>query len=109
MGATISYGPNLTRDASFTGELQDTPPRQSGNDLESPNALRPIDLEVAAIDREDSTEMLALCHAHQRGISEIHREVAILPHQLSHAKAVCLLQVRHQERIALQNLPQHIL
>ena len=65
--------------------------RQSGNDLEPPNALRAVDLEVASIDGEDSPEMLALSNAHQRGIGEIHRKVAILSHQLSHTKAIFLL------------------
>ena len=48
----------------------------------------PINLKITAVEGKDSAQPFALGDAHQSGVSQIHRQIAILAHQLFHARNV---------------------
>lgn len=65
----------------------------SRNDLEPPHASGLVDAEVAPIDGEDSVDALAFGESNERGTGEIHGKVAILAHEMAHARAIVAIEV----------------
>lgn len=81
----------------------------SRNDLEPPHASGLVDAEVAPIDGEDSVDALAFGESNERGIGEIHWKVAILAHEMAHARAIVAIEVGDSQHFALEHLPQRVL
>jgi len=67
-------------------------PAPSRKDREASDSGRPIDREVAPIEGEDLAQALALRHADQRRIGEVHGKVPVLADELADAFEVVLVQ-----------------
>src|SRR5271170_3727829 len=85
---------------------QSTKPMRSGKDVEPSEAMRSIDLEILPVDCEDSPYALAFGDAHQRGIREVHRQIAILPHQFAHAGKIVETEVCEYQSVSTNHVPQ---
>ena len=79
------------------------------DDLKPPDAGRPIYLEIATVQGEDTRNAFALGHGDERRVSKIHGQVAVLLHQLAHAAVVASLELDKTDHIALHQLPQCVL
>ncbi len=53
----------------------------------------PIDLEVMPVNRKEPPAALTLPHPDQGGIGQIHRQVAVLPHQHTGARIIVLIDL----------------
>ena len=53
-----------------------------------------MNFEVLPVDGKDSPQTFALCNPNQCGISQVHRQIAILPHQFAHAGAIVGTEIR---------------
>lgn len=79
---------------------------RSWNDFETTKTMRPINFEILPVDSKHAPQTLTFRDAHQGGISEIHRQVAILPHQLTHAGAIVQTEVREPHTNDVDHVPQ---
>src|SRR5437764_726695 len=82
---------------------------QLRQDAESADAIRAVDREIAAVEGEDAADLFPLRYANERGVGEIHREIAVLFHQLTHAGQVLDFDLDEIERHALDHFPQRAL
>lgn len=71
----------LARRPSSLGRAAGVAASGRWQDGEPPEPGRTVDRETATIQGEHSTDPLALAKADEHGISEIHRQVAVLLHQ----------------------------
>jgi hypothetical protein len=94
--------------------------RESGRKSRAPNALdqgriwqRPSRygrLEIPLVDREHPPDTFMLGHSDQRRIGQVHRQAAIFPHQLAHARAIVATELDHQLNFGYtQHAPQLVL
>jgi len=60
-------------------------------DDESHPTLKSVDIEVA-VECEDSPQLVALGDTNERSVGEVHRNVAVLPHQLFHTSDIGCVQ-----------------
>jgi hypothetical protein len=74
--------------------------------LESPDAMRPIDFEVVTVNGKDAAQTLTLRDAHQCRICKTHPQIAILPHQLAHTGTVFESEVSERESVCIDQIPQ---
>jgi hypothetical protein len=75
-------------------------------DLESTDTMRAINFEVVAIDGKNAAQTLTLGDADQCRIRKIHRQVAILPHQLAHTRAIFDAEVGEYQSVGIEHAPQ---
>lgn len=80
-----------------------------GDDGKAPAAARAIDGEVLPIERKDLRQRFALGDANEGRVSEVHRQVAVLLHQLAHAGCVGLVERRQRKGLRLQPAPERLL
>lgn len=69
---------------------QDHEPSQPGG---------PIERKVAPVEREHATEAFPFSDAHERCIGEVHREIAVLVHQVPESGSVGVVERRERERL----------
>ena len=65
-----------------------------------------INFEVLAVNGKDPAQTLAFGDAHQSGISKIHRQIAILPHQLPHAGTIVGAEFGEYQSASTNHVPQ---
>src|SRR5207249_5276825 len=94
---------------SASDERDRTGAPSPGDDREAPRSGRTIDLEVATIDREHGADLLALGDAYERSVSQVHRPVTVLSHQLPHAGYVRQVEGCQEHRSRLQHVPERVL
>lgn len=57
-----------------------------GQDGEPANAEGTVEREIASIERKNAADLLALGDPHKSRVGQIHRQIAILSHQDTHAR-----------------------
>src|SRR5439155_25097719 len=78
-------------------------------DRKSAAASRTVHREVPPIEREDAGEIFAFGDPDQRGVGEVHRQVAILLHQLAHARRIAFIERRQRQRPGFHTAPEGLL
>ena len=58
------------------------------NDRESPNPRGAVNLKIAPVQGEDPPLPFAFGNAHQGRVRQVHRQITVLAHQLSHARQI---------------------
>jgi hypothetical protein len=101
---------NITRNLPGTrAVLRRFPWNRSRQDGELTNPAGPIEFEIAPVDRKDPADLLPLRCANESGVREVHRQVAILPHQFTHARQVGGLERQNPHGFAFQETPERFL
>src|SRR5713226_8392865 len=78
-------------------------------DRKPASTARAVDREVPPIEREDAREIFALGDAHQRRVGEVHWQVAVLLHQLAHARRIAFVERRQRQRPGFHTAPEGLL
>ena len=78
--------PPLSCFLAFAGSLEHNLP--DGKYHKTTDSRWPINLKITAVEGKDSAQLFALGDAHQSGVGQVHRQIAILTHQLFHARNV---------------------
>src|SRR4030088_2861353 len=61
-------------------------------DRKPSSASRTVHREMPPIEREDAGQIFAFGDSDQRRVGEVHRQVAVLLHQLAHAQRVAFVE-----------------
>ena len=78
-------------------------------DRKSASASRTVNGEVPPIEREDAREIFAFGDPDERRVGEIHRQVAVLLHQLAHARRIAFIERRQCQRPGFHTAPEGLL
>jgi len=68
--------------------------------------MRSINFEVLAVNGKDPAQTLAFGDAHQSGISKIHRQIAILPHEFAHPRTIVGAELGEYQSASTNHVPQ---
>jgi len=81
----------------------------SGQDREPADSSRAVNFEISPVDREDTRDPFSLRGPNQGRVREIHREVAIFPHELAQSRDVSGVQRQDPDSVPFEEPPECLL
>src|SRR5437867_7841503 len=79
--------------------------RRSRDQREPAESGGAVHLEVSPVEREDPADALAFGDPHERSVGQVHGKVAILLHELPHARNVLRAKWQHLQTPVLNRIP----
>lgn len=78
-------------------------------DRKSAPASGTVHREVPPVEREDAGEIFAFGNAYQRGVGQVHWQIAVFLHQLTHAWRIAFVEGREGQALGLHATPEGFL
>lgn len=83
--------------------------RSARKEREGPAMARTVEPEITLVQGKDRLDPLPLGHEDQSGVSEVHGQIAILGHEPSDARDICLGELEQGHRASRHHLPKSLL